>query len=68
MLVFQQFRELAEDRMAVLISHRFSTVRMADRIFVLSDGRVTERGTHDELLALGGTYARLFTLQAESYR
>jgi ATP-binding cassette subfamily B protein len=68
MLVFQQFRELAEDRMAVLISHRFSTVRMADRIFVLSDGKVTERGTHGELLALGGTYARLFTLQAESYR
>jgi ATP-binding cassette subfamily B protein len=68
MLVFQQFRELAEDRMAVLISHRFSTVRMADRIFVLSNGRVTERGTHDELLTLGGTYARLFTLQAESYR
>jgi ATP-binding cassette subfamily B protein len=66
--VFQQFRELAEDRMAVLISHRFSTVRMADRIFVLAGGRVTERGTHAELLALGGTYARLFTLQAESYR
>jgi ATP-binding cassette subfamily B protein len=66
--VFQRFRELAEDRMAVLISHRFSTVRMADRIFVIEDGRVTERGTHAELLALDGTYARLFTLQAESYR
>ncbi|HLB63854.1 MAG TPA: ABC transporter ATP-binding protein [Anaerolineales bacterium] len=68
MQVFQRFRELAEDRMAVLISHRFSTVRMADRIFVIEDGRLTERGTHAELLALDGTYARLFTLQAESYR
>ena len=66
--VFQQFRELTDDKMAVLISHRFSTVRMADRIFVIEDGRITEEGTHAELLALGGTYARLFTLQAESYR
>ncbi len=54
--------------MAVLISHRFSTVRMADRIFVMDKGRITEEGTHAELLALGGTYARLFKLQAESYR
>ncbi len=66
--VFQQFRELAEDKMAVLISHRFSTVRMADRIFVIDHGQLTEQGTHAELLARGGTYARLFTLQAESYR
>jgi ATP-binding cassette subfamily B protein len=66
--VFQQFRELTVDKMAVLISHRFSTVRMADRIFVIEKGEITERGTHAELLALGGTYARLFTLQAESYR
>src|SRR5574341_1080807 len=66
--VFQQFRELAEDKIAVLISHRFSTVRMADRIFVIDQGRITERGTHAELLAAGGTYARLFSLQAESYR
>ena len=66
--VFQQFRELAEDKMAVLISHRFSTVRMADRIFVIEHGQLSEQGTHEELLALGGTYARLFTLQAESYR
>jgi ATP-binding cassette subfamily B protein len=66
--VFQQFRELTVGKMAVLISHRFSTVRMADRIFVIERGEITERGTHAELLALGGTYARLFTLQAESYR
>jgi ATP-binding cassette subfamily B protein len=68
MRVFQQFRELTEDKMAVLISHRFSTVRMADHIYVIEQGQITERGTHDQLLALGGTYARLFTLQAESYR
>jgi ATP-binding cassette subfamily B protein len=66
--VFQQFRELTSDKMAVLISHRFSTVRMADRIFVIEQGGITERGTHEELLARGGTYARLFTLQAESYK
>jgi ATP-binding cassette subfamily B protein len=66
--VFQQFRQLAEDKIAVLISHRFSTVRMADRIFVIDAGRIAEEGTHAELLALGGIYARLFTLQAESYR
>ncbi len=66
--VFEQFRALTEERMAVLISHRFSTVRMADRIFVIEDGTITESGTHHALLAQGGTYARLFTLQAESYR
>lgn len=66
--VFQQFRELTVDKMAVLISHRFSTVRMADRIFVIDDGRITEQGTHAALLAANGTYARLFTLQAESYK
>jgi ATP-binding cassette subfamily B protein len=68
MRVFQQFRELTADKIAVLISHRFSTVRMADRIFVIDRGRISEEGTHADLLLLGGTYARLFTLQAESYR
>jgi len=66
--VFQQFRELTSDKMAVLISHRFSTVRMADRIFVIEEGHITEQGTHEELLAQRGTYERLFMLQAESYR
>ena len=68
MKVFQQFRELTTDKTAVLISHRFSTVRMADRIFVIDHGGITEQGTHAELLAQSGTYARLFNLQAESYR
>lgn len=66
--VFQQFRELAEDKMAVLISHRFSTVRMADRIYVIEKGHIVEEGPHEDLLLLGGRYARLFTLQAESYK
>ena len=66
--VFQQFRQLTEEKMAILISHRFSTVRMADRIYVLDDGQLREQGTHDELLAHDGIYARLFTLQAQSYR
>jgi ATP-binding cassette, subfamily B, bacterial len=66
--VFRRFAELTEGRAAVLISHRFSTVRMADRIVVLEDGRVLERGTHDELVARGGRYAELFNLQAAGYR
>ncbi len=66
--VFRRFGELTAGKIAVLISHRFSTVRMADRIVVIEAGRITERGSHEELLTLGGTYARLFTLQAEGYR
>ncbi len=68
LMVFQRFRELTTERMAILISHRFSTVRMADRIFVVDGGQITEQGSHEELLEKGGTYARLFNLQAESYR
>jgi len=66
--VFERFSELTDGRMAVLISHRFSTVRMADRIVVLEKGTVIEDGTHDDLLLLSGRYAELFTLQAAGYR
>jgi ATP-binding cassette subfamily B protein len=66
--VFQRFAELTRDRMAVLISHRFSTVRMADRILVLAGGQIMEQGTHQQLVALGGRYAELFELQAAGYR
>ncbi|HZT30188.1 MAG TPA: ABC transporter ATP-binding protein [Bryobacteraceae bacterium] len=66
--VFQRFADLTRDRMAVLISHRFSTVRMADRILVLADGEIREQGTHPQLVALGGRYAELFELQAAGYR
>jgi ATP-binding cassette subfamily B protein len=66
--VFLRFADLTRDRMAVLISHRFSTVRMADRILVLADGEIMEQGTHQQLVALGGRYAELFELQAAGYR
>ena len=66
--VFEHFRQLARDRITILISHRFSTVRMADQILVLSRGRIVERGTHEELMRLNGRYAQLFSLQARGYR
>ena len=65
--LFQRLRQLTEGRMALLISHRFSTVRMADRIVVLHGGRLVEAGSHEELLALDGRYAHLFRLQAAGY-
>jgi ATP-binding cassette subfamily B protein len=66
--VFARFRELAEGRTTIVISHRFPTVRMARNIVVLDHGTIIERGTHDALVARGGTYARMFALQAEGYR
>ncbi len=66
--IFRQFTELTEGKMALLISHRFSTVRMADRILVMEDGKISEEGPHDELLKSGGRYAEMFELQATSYR
>jgi ATP-binding cassette subfamily B protein len=66
--VFQRFKELSKDKTAVLISHRFSSVRMADRIIVLAEGTVEAAGTHDELLREQGRYAELFELQAAGYR
>jgi len=66
--VFERFADLTKGKMAVLISHRFSTVKMADGIVVLKDGRICEQGSHDELMSLNGLYASLFELQAASYR
>jgi ATP-binding cassette, subfamily B, bacterial len=66
--VFQRFAELTHGKMALLISHRFSTVKMADRILVLEQGQIAEQGDHEELLLRGGRYAEMFELQAASYR
>jgi len=66
--VFKRFAELTSGKMALFISHRFSTVRMADRIVVLENGRIAEEGDHDTLTSLGGRYAEMFELQAASYR
>ena len=66
--VFQRFAELTTGKMALFISHRFSTVRMADRIVVLEDGRIAEEGKHEDLTQIGGRYAEMFEMQAASYR
>jgi ATP-binding cassette, subfamily B, bacterial len=66
--VFKRFNELTESKMALFISHRFSTVRMAERIIVLENGAIAEEGSHDRLIARGGRYAEMFELQASSYR
>jgi ATP-binding cassette subfamily B protein len=66
--VFERFRQLARGRTAILISHRFSTVRLADRIYVLQHGEIIESGSHAELVAMQGRYARLFEMQAQHYR
>jgi ATP-binding cassette subfamily B protein len=66
--VFERFSELTEGKMALLISHRLSTVRMADRILVLENGKIAEQGPHEQLIKIGGGYAEMFQLQAASYR
>jgi len=66
--VFQRFAELTANKMSLLISHRFSTVRMADRILVLDDGKIMEEGSHQELIRNGRRYAEMFELQAANYR
>ncbi len=66
--VFQKFAELTHDKLAMFISHRFSTVRMADRIVLLAKGKIAEDGAHDDLVNAGGPYAKLFEVQASSYR
>ena len=66
--VFEKFRQLIKNQAAILISHRLSTVKMADRIYVMTNGSIVESGTHDELIQLGATYAHLFETQAQQYR
>ena len=66
--VFNKFRELVKDQAAILITHRLSTVKMADRIYVMEQGSIVESGTHEELIKLNGTYAHLFNTQAKNYR
>lgn len=66
--LFSKIKELTTGRMTLYISHRFSTARMADRIFLLESGHLKEAGTHDELMQLNGQYAELFQIQAASYR
>ncbi len=66
--MFQKFRDLTAGKVAILISHRFNNVRMADRIVFFENGEIVEQGTHSDLLALGGRYATLFQMQAKGYQ
>jgi ATP-binding cassette, subfamily B, bacterial len=66
--LFTRFRALTKSKTTLFISHRFSTVRLADRIFVIEQGHILENGSHDELMILNGRYAELFQLQAAAYR
>ncbi len=66
--IFRHFREMSQEKMTILISHRFSTVRMANQIIVMDQGKIIERGSHDQLMAQHGQYAHLFTLQAKGYQ
>jgi ABC-type multidrug transport system fused ATPase/permease subunit len=68
MQIFNHFRSLTQEKMVILISHRFSTVRMADKIMVIADGKISEQGSHEELMQLNGRYAHLFAIQAAGYR
>ena len=65
--IFDHFHEVTKQQMAILISHRFSTVRMADEIIVLAEGKIIERGSHEDLMKQNGHYAHLFTIQAKGY-
>ena len=66
--IFAYFRELSKEKMTILISHRFSTVRMADQIVVIDKGQIVEHGNHDQLMEKDGQYAHLFSLQAKGYQ
>lgn len=66
--IFSHFRDLTDDKISIIISHRFSTVRMADHIIVLEEGEITEEGSHAELMEKKGQYSNLFELQARGYQ